>query len=360
MILESEMSERKRSQVTEARASYLYVEHAFIESAKGWAAMRDVIVKHAPVGADLIAQVSNPEILLTITVLGSNLSSMMNYSPIFKDKRQQATRLEEWILFSLLSDFRDSIPWSPEETLSKIRRYQHLDAMLVKELRQTGKNPFGDLTGNFLCELFSERVSNLCPPGTTCIDQLLLTLLADLFTISCSSVFSYWKTTYEKYDVVAGDLASPVGTGSGPQPASFKERLKGRPDGTYIYRDPAGTEHQGWMPPELLTSILEKSGSQRLTHVVIREPNDQVREDLWPVDTDTVTQFADAEGKVYVVSHLDAGKSKYNFVSKRVWDNYDRMIEVMMNPSLSNEQKKSQMQKIMGESPNKPDAGDGK
>jgi hypothetical protein len=113
------------------------------------------------------------------------------------------------------------------------------------------------------------------------------------------------------------------------------------------------------MPPELLTSISEESGSQRLTHVLIREPNGQVREDFWPVDTDTVTHLADAEGKIYVVSHLEKGESQHNFVSKRIWDNYDRIIEVVMNPSLSGEQKKSQVRRIIGESPNKTDAGDG-
>ena len=64
-------------------------------------------------------------------------------------------------------------------------------------------------------------------------------------------------------------------------------RLKGKPDGSYIYRDPDGIEREGWMPPELLNRILESSGAQRLTHVVIREPNDEICEDFWPVDPET-------------------------------------------------------------------------
>jgi len=126
------------------------------------------------------------------------------------------------------------------------------------------------------------------------------------------------------------------------------EQLKGKPDGTYIFRDADGNEHEGWMPPEILTTMLEQSGSQRLTPVVIREPSDEVREDFWPIDPDTVERFADADGKVHVVSHLDNDQPQYNFVSERVWNSFDQMIEIMMNPSLSDDQKKSEMQKIMG------------
>lgn len=341
------MSKRQLQQITEARASFLYVEHVFTESAKGWASMRDVILNHRKTATDVIARVFHPEAILTIAVLGSNIDSILNYSPVFKDKHEQAARIQEWILFSLLTDFRDRTPWSPEETLLKVRRYQQLNATLIEELQRTGKNPFGDLTGAFLCDLFGDEVEKLCQAGTNCLDHFLLTLLADLFTITCSSSFSYWQSAYGKYDIVLGGLSTPSGTENTPPATPFRDRLKGKPDGSYLYQDPDGTEREGWMPPDLLFSIMEGSGCQKLTHVLIREPSDRVREDFWPIDNATVTKLADGEGTVYVVSHLDAGEPKYSFVAKRVWDNYDRMLEVLMNPGLSDMQRKAALKKIM-------------
>ena len=128
-------------------------------------------------------------------------------------------------------------------------------------------------------------------------------------------------------------------------------RLKGKPDGSYIYRDPDGIEREGWMPPELLNRILESSGAQRLTHVVIREPNDEIHEDFWPVDPKTVNLLADSDGKLHVVSHLENGKLTYNFVSKRVCDNFEAMLNIMMDFSLSEAEKHRKMQVIMKDDP---------
>ncbi|MFH0960927.1 MAG: hypothetical protein V1897_19760 [Pseudomonadota bacterium] len=341
------MSKPQLEQITEARASYLYVEHVFTESANGWASMRDVILKYIKNSTDVIARVSNPEAILTFAVLGHNLDSITNYSPLFKDKHDQAARIEEWILFSLLTDFRDRSPWSPEESLLKVRKYQQLDATLIEELKLTGKNPFGDLTGAFLCELFGNEVEKLYQEGTNWLNHFLFTFLADIFTITCSSSFSYWKTAYGKYEIVSGGLSVPTGTENTPPATQFNDRLKGKPDGSYIYHGPDGAERMGWMPPDQLSSILEGTGCQKLTHVLIRDPSDRVREDFWPLDNDIVTKLADIEGTVYVVSHLESGELIYYFVSKRAWDNYDRMFEVMNNPSLSDEQRKVAMKKIM-------------
>ena len=129
------------------------------------------------------------------------------------------------------------------------------------------------------------------------------------------------------------------------------DSLKGKPDGTYMYRAPDGTERKRWMPPELLTRILESSGAQRLTHVIIRESNDEIREDFWPVDLETVNRLADSDGKLHVVSHLENDKPTYNFVSKRVWDNFDAMLDIMMDFSLSEAEKHRKMEDIMEEDP---------
>lgn len=126
-----------------------------------------------------------------------------------------------------------------------------------------------------------------------------------------------------------------------------KDKLKGKPDGSYVYRDASGKETSGWMPPELLSQILREYGSQKLTRVFIREPDDTIREDLWPIDDETAKKLADHDGTVYVMSHLEDGNPKYSFIAKPVWDNLDDMLSVMMDPSLSDAQKHIRMQALM-------------
>jgi hypothetical protein len=191
-----------RESLTEARASYLYLEHVFKESAKGWESIREFIESHKQIGRELIQKIEYPSETLSLAIIGQNLSALVAFSPLFQNKRDEATRLEDWTLFSLLSDFAEMIPWPPEETLSKVRRWQQLHYQLVSQMKDTGRNPFGDLTGNLLGELFGDNLLNLCQPNTTHIDHFLLTAIADMFTITCSTSFSYWKTTTEKYNLI--------------------------------------------------------------------------------------------------------------------------------------------------------------
>lgn len=130
-----------------------------------------------------------------------------------------------------------------------------------------------------------------------------------------------------------------------------KNSLKGKPDGSFVYYDASGKETSGWMPPELLTQVLQKSDTKKLARVLIREPNDTTREDLLPINDETAQQFADTDGTVHVVSYFEHGEPKYYFVSKHVWDNFDAMVAIMMEPSLSDSQKDVEIQSMTGKAP---------
>ena len=127
-----------------------------------------------------------------------------------------------------------------------------------------------------------------------------------------------------------------------------KNRLQGKPDGSYVYYDASGKETSGWMPLELLTQVLQKSGGQKLTRVLIREPDDTTREDLLPIDEDTVKKFADTDGTVHVMSCFEHGGPKYYFISRQAWDNFDAIVAVMMDPSLSDSQKHARVKSMTG------------
>lgn len=191
-----------RESLTDARASYLYLEHVFRQSAKGWESIREFMESHKQIGRELTQKIEYPSELLSLAIIGQNLSALVAYSPLFQNKRDEAARLADWTMFSLLSDFAEKIPWTPEETLAKVRRWQQLDYQLVSQAKDTGRNPFGDLTGHLLGELFGDNILKLCQPNTNHIDHFLLTAIADMFTITCSASFSYWKITTEKFNLI--------------------------------------------------------------------------------------------------------------------------------------------------------------
>ena len=124
-------------------------------------------------------------------------------------------------------------------------------------------------------------------------------------------------------------------------------KLEGKPDGSYVFTDATGHQRSGWMPPALLQQILDRSGAQKLTRVRIREPNDIVRDDFWPVDEATAKTLSDADGILHVMSLLEQGEVIYHFISKRVWDRLDEMLAIFMNHSLSDSEKQARAQALM-------------
>lgn len=195
-------NENNKEQITELKASYLYLKYVFDQSKGGWEGIKEAIEKYNRQGYKIVHKVISPTEKLALSVIGINTNAILNYSPLFQNNRNQATRIEHYVLFSLLSDFSNILPWSPEETLTQVRHWQRLDNKLVKELKQIGKNPFGDLAGYFLCELFGDNVIDLCQKGTTNIDHFILSIIADLYTLLCSNSFLYWKKTIDNYILI--------------------------------------------------------------------------------------------------------------------------------------------------------------
>ena len=88
---------------------------------------------------------------------------------------------------------------------------------------------------------------------------------------------------------------------------------------------------------------------EQLTPVVIREPNDEVREDFWPLAPPAVQQFADEGGKVYVTSALENGQAKYWYLTKRMWKAQPIIAEMLMRKGdlLSEEEQVQEIEKIL-------------
>jgi hypothetical protein len=118
----------------------------------------------------------------------------------------------------------------------------------------------------------------------------------------------------------------------------FIKRLEGKPDGSYVLVDADGRERSGRMPPTLLQQILQHPGVQKLARVRVREPDDSIRDDFWPVDEATVARLSH-DGILHVMSLFEDGEARYYFIAKRVWDRLDELLAIFMNPSLSASEK---------------------
>lgn len=164
--------------------------------------MRYGILSFRKTATDAVARAAHAEALLTVAVLGCSLDLILGDSPIFEGKHEQAVRIEEWVVFSLLNDFSERIPWSTEETLNRVRKYQKLHSTVLKELPHTKRNPFGDFVGVFLLDLFADDIKELCPLGRDHLDGLVHITLAGIFSITFAESVRYWKTAYEKFDIV--------------------------------------------------------------------------------------------------------------------------------------------------------------
>jgi len=52
---------------------------------------------------------------------------------------------------------------------------------------------------------------------------------------------------------------------------------------------------------------------------------------------------------VYAICHYENGEPKYALVSKRFWEKLDEIEKLLVNPSLTEEQKTAEIKKLVGE-----------
>jgi hypothetical protein len=133
---------------------------------------------------------------------------------------------------------------------------------------------------------------------------------------------------------------------AGDKMSSPSDDLRGKPDGTYHYYDSAGERHEGWMPPDRIEELLRQSGAKRLTRVLIKGPWEGIREDFLDVDEDAIQKFADSDGVIYAMCHFERGEPHLSYLAKPLWINSDRLEQIAMNPNLSVEQKKAEIERL--------------
>ena len=97
---------------------------------------------------------------------------------------------------------------------------------------------------------------------------------------------------------------------------------------------------------ELLKEGLKTGKAKRVYKVLIRDPLVGIKEDYWELSEEQENKWVDEEGIAYINLHYEAGQPQYSFVSKMLWDKWDKVEEIMLNQTLSSEEQAQAIQKL--------------
>jgi len=122
-----------------------------------------------------------------------------------------------------------------------------------------------------------------------------------------------------------------------------------KPDGTIRWHDKNGKTHETWIPPEKIYEWEKQGLAKEVYKRLIKGPWDGVKEDFWDLTEEQVKKFGNADKLVYAICHYENGEPKYALVSKRFWEKLDEIEKLLVNPSLTEEQKTAEIKKLVGE-----------
>ena len=90
----------------------------------------------------------------------------------------------------------------------------------------------------------------------------------------------------------------------------------------------------------------EIKDKEKLTKVLIKGSWEGIKEDYWDIEDQVLKKFADSEGTVYVMCTFKNGEPEYHYLNKKIWDDIEKVGEIINNPQLSEEEKKDQIDKL--------------
>jgi hypothetical protein len=128
----------------------------------------------------------------------------------------------------------------------------------------------------------------------------------------------------------------------------WKRKNKEEPDGTIEFRDRDGKMRKTWVPPEQIREWIKQGKARPLYKVLVKGYWRGVKEQKWELSDENVRQFVDKDGTAYAICAYKKGEPHYSLVSKRLWDKFDEVGVILMNPNLTQEQKEAKIKKLIG------------
>jgi hypothetical protein len=190
-----------KKSITEDEAGYRYMQIVMERASEDWQQTILLFINAKVISMSLVRQIIDPVWKFALPIIGSNLHALV-YSPIFKDSREQADRLETWALYNILKECRSPVGWTSEDLLRAIRMYQAVDHEMTKQHIL----PFGQFAKHLLKAWFPNDTNHFCVGGGDVFNEFWLTVVGDILAISSASCFRFWKDIGENYKIKPSKL----------------------------------------------------------------------------------------------------------------------------------------------------------
>lgn len=254
----------------------------------------------------------------------------------------QAKRITDWVMKLL-----DSKEWG-EYSISEVEAYG--DAFQHEVVRiGKGGDPMSAIPARLLRRWLGERVQDfeleIGGKKTGYMDPIMVSLAMDVLTPFAGT----WKAIRDRSQLVEEDLPADADwEAQGLFPVGEYPDTS-RSDGTVIYKDERGNVKEKWLHPKKMRRLLKKYKAEKvgtLCRVLVKGPWEGVKETRMQLTDRAVGMHANEMGVAYAMCVYTKGKPNYRLMKKVVWENLDRVEAIMMDASLSDEQRAAAFKKI--------------
>lgn len=269
---------------------------------------------------------------LALAAIAQDVQAVRNLFP-----KDQAERIQKWILKSV-----DSEAWG-EYAIDEIKNYGIEFTKNIQNI-ETGGDPLSAIPTRLLQRWLGKNIQNfevvMNGKKTGIISPLLVMMVSNIL----AAFLGIWKKLKDDFKIVEGDMPlDEIPSGLKDYQPEPEEK---KPDGSIQYYDENGNLKEKWLPPEKIDELLKKGGVKRLYRILIKGPWAGIKETLWELPDDTAGKFVDEKGYAYAICAYEKGEPKYTLTKKRIWERIDEFEAIMMNPNLSEEQRKEEIRKL--------------
>jgi len=267
----------------------------------------------------------------------------LNIRPIKNLFQQaQAERLKRKIVDQLSLMNKETMGGYALEEVTAYEKELEVD---IERLR-SGENPLSAMAARLLSRWLGEGIEKFKVEMNGKKTGFISPLMVLAITEKVVGFVGFWKAIKENFDLIEDD--PPLDVNSLGLKDYSPEPNDNKPDGTIQYYDDKGNLCEKWIPPAELEKMLDKGSLKRVYKVLIKGPWDGVKQTYWELSDENVKTFVDETEYAYALCANPKGEAKYILTKKKIWENMDKVTEIMMDPNLSEPQRAEAIRK-MGE-----------
>lgn len=255
-------------------------------------------------------------------------------------QKTQAERLKNKIIEHLRQMNKDSMEGYALEEVIAYEKALEINPVRIK----LGENPLDGISTRLLSRWLGEGIEKhevvLGGKKTGYISPLLLMAVAEKLV----GFLGFWKAVRENFDLI--EEPPPLNMDSLGLKDFSEESDANNSEGTIQYYDAQGNLCSKRIHPEELQKMLKIGAAKRVYKVLIKGPWDGIKEAYWELSDENVKTFVDEKSYAYAICANENGEPKYLLSKKNIWENMEKVEEIMMDSSLSETERAEAIQKL--------------